>query len=71
MRKYTGKPLSIVIHTIFLHILCERVISPRELAEFSQTKWWQKLRIVSFGRFGLSNGMEISKSEISKMVTIQ
>ena len=54
-----GKPLSIVLDTIFSHMSYERVISPQELTQFSQTKWWPKLKVVSFGRFGLSNGVAI------------
>ena len=50
---------------------CERVIFPQEPARFSRTKWWPKLKIVSFDRFGLSNGVDntpiyFSKSEISQ-----
>ena len=47
MRKYTGKPLPIVLYTIFLRRFCKRVISPKELTQFSQTKWWPKLKGVS------------------------
>ena len=33
---------------------CERaVITPQELTQFSKTKWWQKCKVVSFGRFGM------------------
>ena len=49
----------------------ERVISPQELTQFSQTKWWPKLKGVSFefARFRLFNGVDnMPKSEISKMV---
>ena len=67
MRKYIGKPLSIVLDTIILHteITCEQVISP----QFSQTKQWPKLNVVGFGRFGLSYSVDntpiyFPKSEI-------
>ena len=58
MRKYTGKALSIVLDTNILRMLCERVISLQELTQFSQTKWRLKLKVVSFGRFGLSDGVD-------------
>ena len=51
--------MSIVLDTIFLRMLCERVIVPQELTRFSQTKCWPKLKVVTFGRFGLSNGVNI------------
>ena len=39
MRKCTEKPLLIILDTIFLYMLCERVISPQEPSQFSRTKW--------------------------------
>ena len=58
MRKCTGKPLLIVLATNCLCMLCKRVISPQELTQFTRTKLWPKLKVVSFGRFGLSNGVD-------------
>ena len=40
MRKCIGKHLSIILDTIFLRMLSERVISPQEPIQFSRTKWW-------------------------------
>ena len=46
---------------------CERVFSPQKLARFSQTKWWPKLKVVSFGRFGfVYNGVDNYANLFSK-----
>ena len=71
MRKYRGKALSIVLDTIFLRMLCERVISPKQLTQIWQTKWWPKLKVVSFGRFGLSITLWIIRQFISQKVKFQ